>query len=354
MATMDDVAARAGVSGTTVSHVLNGTRHVSDETRAKVEAAIHELGYRHNTVARALAAGRSQTIGLSISALTNPYFGFLVHAIEKQVTEAGYMLISGDSHDDATMEKRVVDSFLDRRVDGIIMAPSVGAEYRTIPQIVKAQTPLILIDRNSPIDCDQITPENVESAYLLTRHLLEKGHRRIAVVTGLTGLGSTSERYQGYARALADFEIEVDESLVLIGASKSEVAQEAVVRRFREPHGRPTGLVVMNNSMSIGAIRGLRSLRLAIPDDVAFCGYDDFEWADLFEPQLTTVAQDVEEMGRRAVELLFRRIAHADTPTQRLQIPTTFKHRHSCGCTPSDAATQSASELTSTQGLPTA
>lgn len=332
MATMDDVAARAGVSGTTVSHVLNGTRYVSDATRAKVEAAIAELGYRHNMAARALAAGRSRTIGLSISALTNPYFGSLVHAIEKQVTEAGYMLVSGDSHDDATMEKRVVESFLDRRVDGIIMAPSVGAEYRTIPQITASNTPLILIDRNAPVDCDQITPENIDSSYLLTRHLLEKGHRQVAVVTGLAGLGSTSERYQGYVRALADFEIEVDETLVLNGASKAEVAQEAVIRRFREPHGRPTALVVMNNAMSIGAIRGLRSLHLAIPDDVAFCGYDDFEWADLFEPQLTTVAQNVEEMGSRAVELLFQRISGNDAPARRLQVPTTFRHRHSCGC----------------------
>lgn len=332
MATMDDVARQAGVSGSTVSHVLNGTRKVSDDTRAKVEAAIEELGYRQNTVARALAAGKTQTIGLSISALTNPYFGSLVHAIEKRVSEAGYMLVVGDSHDDATMERRVVESLLDRRVDGMIIAPAVGSEYFTIPQIMQSGTPLVLIDRNAPVDCDQVTPENIESAYQLTSHLLDLGHRRIAVVTGLTGLGSTSERYAGYARALAEYDVEIDERLVLSGASKKEVAEEAVRGLFSKPDDRPTALVVMNNAMTIGALKALRDLKLAIPGDVALTSFDDFEWSDLFEPRLTAMAQDVERMGERAVDWLFKRIAGDDSPAETQRIPTVFQHRNSCGC----------------------
>lgn len=328
---MDDVARRAGVSGSTVSHVMNGTRHVSPETRAKVEAAIQEIGYSQNTVARALAAGKTQTIGLSISALTNPYFGSLVHSIEERVSEAGYVLVLGDSHDDAVMETRVVRSLLERRVDGLIVAPAAGAERNIFSQILAAGTPLVFIDRNVDVDCDQVTPENVESAYALTKHLIELGHLKIAVVTGLPGLGSTSERYAGYARALAESDIKLDPSLVLCGASKTEVAEDVVRQAFSRVK-RPSALVVMNNAMTIGALKALRDLRLRIPSDVAFVCYDDFEWSNLFEPRLTAVAQDVGLMGALSVEMLLARVSGKDGPSQRLRIPTTFQHRTSCGC----------------------
>ena len=124
---MGDIARIAGVSASTVSHVLNGTRRVNTATRLRVEAAIEETGYRRNVVARSLAAGRTHTVGLSISALTNPYFGSLVHAVEQALSDAGYVLIVGDSHDDVESEKRVTDSLLDRQVDGMIVAPAANA-----------------------------------------------------------------------------------------------------------------------------------------------------------------------------------------------------------------------------------
>lgn len=331
MATMGDVARYAGVSGSTVSHVLNGTRPVSAETTARVEAAIATLSYRHNTLARALAAGRTNTIGLSISALTNPYFGPLVHAIEKRVTAAGYMLVVGDSHDEGVMEHRVVESLLNRRVDGIIVAPAVGSDLITLPLILSTGTPLVLIDRNADADCDQVTPENAESTYALTNHLIELGHNSIAVVTGLPGLTSTGERYAGFVQALAHHGIALDTRLVLNGESQTEIAEEVVAGLFSRAN-RPSALVVLNNSMAIGALRALRNLSLNISTDVAFVSFDDFEWSDLFEPKLTTVAQNVEAMGEQAVELLLARVNGDDSPAHRRQVQTTFQHRSSCGC----------------------
>jgi LacI family transcriptional regulator len=331
MPTMSDVARHAGVSGSTVSHVMNGTRNVSPETRARVEAAIVEIGYRQNTVARALAAGKTQTIGLSISALTNPYFGSLVHSIEKRVSASGYVLVLGDSHDDGLMEARVVQSLLERRVDGLIVAPAVGAERSTIPQILESGTPLVVIDRNVDVDCDQVTPENVESAYALTSHLIELGHTAIAVVTGLAGLGSTSERYSGYVRALADNGIKLDHRFVLPGSSKTDVA-ESVVRRAFSRANHPSAVVVMNNAMTIGTLKALQGLGLRIPKDVALVCYDDFEWANLFEPRLTAVAQNVGPMGEQAVELLLARISGMSDRSRQIRIATTFEHRNSCGC----------------------
>ena len=331
MKTMGDVARIAGVSASTVSHVLNGTRKVNNATRLRVEAAIEETGYRRNGVARSLAAGRSHTVGLSISALTNPYFGSLVHAVERALSDAGYVLIVGDSHDDVTSEQRVTGSLLDRQVDGMIVAPAAGSERATLPEITRTGTPLVLIDRGVDAGCDQVGPENFSSARSLTAHLLDLGHRRIAVVRGLAGISSTIERFDGYCTALTDRGIAVDPALVLDGESNTDVA-EREVHALMSRTDRPAALVSLNNAMTIGTLKALRGLDLSIPGDVAFCCYDDFEWSDLFQPRLTAAAQDVETIGVTAVELLLRRIRGNDDAPQQIRVPTTFHHRNSCGC----------------------
>jgi len=332
MKTMGDVARIAGVSASTVSHVLNGTRKVNTATRLRVEAAIEETGYRRNGVARSLAAGRTHTVGLSISALTNPYFGSLVHAVERALSDAGYVLIVGDSHDDVTSEQRVTGSLLDRQVDGMIVAPAAGSERVTLPEITRTGTPLVLIDRGVDAGCDQVGPENFSSARSLTEHLLELGHRRIAVVRGLAGISSTIERFDGYCAALTDRGIAVDPTLVLDGDSNTDVA-EREVHALMSGADRPTALVSLNNAMTIGTLKALRSLDLSIPGEVAFSCYDDFEWSDLFQPRLTAAAQDVETIGVTAVELLLRRMRGSTDAPQQIRVPTTFHHRNSCGCT---------------------
>jgi LacI family transcriptional regulator len=329
---MGDVARIAGVSASTVSHVLNGTRKVNTATRLRVEAAIEETGYRRNGVARSLAAGRTHTVGLSISALTNPYFGSLVHAVERALSDAGYVLIVGDSHDEVTSEQRVTGSLLDRQVDGMIVAPAAGSERVTLPEITRTGTPLVLIDRGVDAGCDQVGPENFTSARSLTAHLLDLGHRRIAVVRGLAGISSTIERFDGYCAALTDRGIAVDPALVLDGDSNTEVAERAV-HTLMSRKDRPTALVSLNNAMTIGTLKALRSLDLSIPGDIAFSCYDDFEWSDLFQPRLTAAAQDVVTIGVTAVELLLRRMGGNDEAPQQIRVPTTFHHRNSCGCT---------------------
>jgi len=331
MTTMGDVARLAGVSPSTVSHVLNGTRKVDAATRRRVEEAIEATGYRRNVVARALAAGRTHTVGLSISALTNPYFGNLVHAVERAFSEAGYVLVVGDSHDEVTSERRVTDSLLDRKVDGMIVAPAPGSEHSTLPAILASGTPLVLIDRAVDLDCDQVGPENTASARELTEHLLSAGHRRIAVVRGLAGISSTTERFDGYRQALTAHGITIDPALIVDGESSTDVAEREVRTLLAGP-GRPTALVSMNNAMTIGTLKAVRSLGLAIPDDLAFACYDDFEWSDLFEPRLTAAAQDVETIGATAAELLLQRIRKQTDPPRRIRVPTTFRHGNSCGC----------------------
>ena len=333
MATMADVARVAGVAGSTVSHVLNGTRNVSEATRGRVLEAMDTTGYRYNSLARSLAVSKTRTIGLSISVLTNPYFGSLVNAIEKRARAEGYTLVLGDSHDDAENELRVVNSLLDRRVDGLIVAPSAGAQEATLPVIAKAGTPVVLIDRFLDAECDQVEPENVGPARRITEHLLEKGHTRVGAISGLPGLQTSTERLQGFREAFAARGLRYDEALVASGESQAEAARTAVLGLFRRSDP-PTGLVVLNNAMTIGTMQALRELELRVPDDVALVCYDDFEWADLFEPRLTAIAQDVVTMGATAVEMLLRRLAGDAGPARKLRIPTTFNHRNSCGCRP--------------------
>jgi LacI family transcriptional regulator len=293
--------------------------------------AVDATGYRYNSLARSLAVRKTRTVGLSISVLTNPYFGSLVNAIEKRARAEGYTLVLGDSHDDAENELRVVNSLLDRRVDGLIVAPSPGALEATLPVIAKAGTPVVLIDRFMEADCDQVEPENIEPVRRITEHLLEKGHTRIGAVAGLAGLQTSSERLQGFEEAFAARGLRRDPALTVAGDSQAETAHRAVLDLFRQPEP-PTGLVVLNNAMTIGTMRALRDLGLRVPGDVALVCYDDFEWADLFEPRLSAIAQDVVTMGDTAVEMLLQRLDGDEGPARKLRIPTAFNHRNSCGC----------------------
>lgn len=333
MGTMSDVAKVAGVSVTTVSHVLNNTRRVNQETKDRVLRALGETNYRRNALATALVTSRTRSIGVSISAFQNPYFANLVHAIEGRALARGYTLMMGDSHDHVETEERLFESFLGRRVDGLIVAPAPGSESASLPMILQHDTPLVLIDRHiKDVDCDQLAPENTEPAALLTSHLIEAGHTRIAVMAGMAGLQSTIERLEGCRQAMDEAGVELRADLVGEGNSVIDDAYTEALRIFGTASSRPTGIVVLNNAMTIGTLRAFKDLKLRVPTDVALVCYDDFEWADLFEPSLTAIEQNVNLMGHQAVDLLLDRIEGSNAPRQILRIPTVYHHRHSCGC----------------------
>jgi len=333
MGTMADVARAAGVSVTTVSHVLNETRPVNPDTRQRVLEAAATTGYRRNALATALVTSRTHSIGVGISALQNPYFANLVHSIEKRAAANGYTIVMGDTHDDADVEARLFESFLDRRVDGLILAPAPGAEAVSLPRVVASGTPLVLIDRHIPgVECDQLAPDNLEPARTITSHLIELGHRRIAVMAGFPGLQSTTERLEGYRKPMEDAGLGPDPELLGRGNSNQEDAYAETIRIFGPSKSRPTGVVVLNNAMTVGTMRGLKELSLRVPGDVALVCYDDFEWAELFEPRLTAIEQDINYMAVQAFDLLLQRIKGSTAPPKILRIPTTYHHRNSCGC----------------------
>jgi LacI family transcriptional regulator len=327
---MLEVARRAGVSVSTVSHVINQTRFVRAETRQAVLVAISETGYVPNSVARALMTARSQAIGLVMTVITNPYFTEVVQGIDDEVVRNGYSLLLGDSHDDPDRELRLLHDLHQRRVDGIILAPS-GDSGAALQYVREQSIPTVLVDRMASVEFDQVGTENVEATALLVRHLADLGHRRIALVAGLDGLATTTERLNGYRLGLRRSGQEFVPELVVKGDSSAEPARRAVAGLLTLARP-PTALVVGNNYMTIGAMRALREARLAIPGDVALVAFDDFEWADLFTPRLTTMAQPCREMGSSAVRLLLSQITDPGWAPRSIRLAAQFVHRESCGC----------------------
>lgn len=330
--TMADVAAVAGVSVSTVSHVINGTRKVSETAAQAVRDAIETTGYTHDHVARSLATGRTATIGLAMSALSNPYFSEAAHSIEQAASGAGYSLLLADTHDNPANELRAIKDILGRRVDGVILAPS-AEPLRTLELLKTRQIATVVVDRFVAAEVDQIATENVEPTLELVRHLTDLGHTRIGMVTGLAGLSTSVERLAGYRLGLEAADIPYADDLVVCGDSDDAAAETALPRLLRLPNP-PTALLVSNNKMTIGVMRGLRTAGVNVPRDIALVAFDDFEWADLFHPRLTTIAQATGQIGREAVAMLLSRLDDPTIATRQVRLQPRFVHRESCGCVP--------------------
>ena len=332
MVTMRDVADLAGVSITTVSHVVNSTRSVAPETRSRVLAAIERTGYTGDAIARSLVTGGTRSLGVAISLVANPYFAELIQAIENETARAGYTLVLVDTHDTAQAEQDAVRALRSRRVDGLLLTPSAGAGAALLPELRQLRIPTVLVDRLTVNqELDQVGPENVQATSALVRHLAELGHRRIAMISGAPGLATTAERVLGYRLGLGRSGLTWDETLVAEGESLSEPAQAALHRLLDLPNP-PTAVVAGNNTMMVGLLHAARERGVRIGADLAVVGYDEVEWADLVRPGLTTMAQPIAEIGRTAVRMLLARIADPDRTPETVRLPPTLMHRQSCGC----------------------
>jgi LacI family transcriptional regulator len=306
-ATMKDVAERAGVSTTTVSHVINQTRFVSEENRSKVQEAMKALGYQPNAIAKSLRQKSTNTIGLMISDIANPFFTSLIRGVEDVANAAGFNLILCNTDEKPEKEYTYLDVLQQKQVDGVIVAPT-GENLDYFEALVDNGFPMVFIDRRlEGIACPAVLADNENGSYEAVSHLIGLGHRRIGIVVGLLGVTSTTERLRGYQKALAEHGLPFDKELVLPGKSKVESGREAALQLLALT-ARPSAIFATNNQMTIGVMRALHEQGVRCPDDMAVVGFDDFEWASAFRPLLTTVAQPVYDMGRVAAETLIERI----------------------------------------------
>ncbi|HTJ94952.1 MAG TPA: LacI family DNA-binding transcriptional regulator [Pararobbsia sp.] len=309
MATIKDVAARAGVSFTTVSHVVNNTRPVSSEVRAKVEAAIREMNFVPSAVARSLKARTTSTIGVVVPNSTNPYFAEMSRGIEAYCERHGYCVILGNSDDEPEKQRKYLRVMIERRIDGLIVA-SAGDEGTLAEALGRTDVPVVIVDREVPgVRADLVQIDHEQGAYIAARHLLELGHRRIACISGPSRMVVSDARVKGFSRALEEHGVEIDACLLLAGDYTSGGGYEAAVSLL-DGH-RPTAIFATNDVMALGVLRAAAERGLVVPRDLSVVGFDDIQLARYFYPALTTVGQSIIMLGERAAETLIGRVTKA-------------------------------------------
>ena len=325
MATIVEVARLAGVSTSTVSHVLNGTRNVEPATRRKVRDAIEKTGYRQDALARALRRARTDSIGLVVSDVGEPAFAEMVHGVEAAAAAQGFTLVLASSAENPDREARAVQTLLERRVDGLILARCAQSSVDVEAHLVAATPPVVLLDRlfdGAP--CDQVGVNNRESMSRLVEHLRSSGHQRFVVAAGDTRVPTLRERLAGFRDAVADLRPDAHVVLEAIGFDgiRSELGAAA-------SGGAHTCVIASSTPLAVAALEGLRDAGLSVPADIAFATFDGFSHSDLFEPAITTVRQPAFEMGTAAVGLLLERLGAPKTSPRILRLQQRLELRSS-------------------------
>lgn len=329
--TMTQVAKAAGVSVSTVSHVINGTRPVAPATRQRVLDVMTEVGFTHKPVARSLAAGSTLTIGLSMSWVSSMYGQELVAGIEEEALRQGMQLLLSDTRDDGDREEKVIANLLAHHVGGLLIAPTANWQSSALRLLQEHSVPFVVLDRLQDMRVDQVGVENESGSASVVEHLLHQGHRRVGIVAGRAGLATTKERIDGYRLAHRRRGLRVDDGYIVDGNSTEQGGRRAMAQLLNM-HPAPTGVFVANDSMTIGALRALQEAGVDVPGRMAMVCFDDFPWGDVFQPGLTTIAQPSFAIGARAVQLLVRRITDPQAAAQTLRLAGEVAHRQSCGC----------------------
>ena len=329
---MRDVAEKANVSTTTVSHVINKSRFVSEDVRSRVNSAMEELGYRPNAIARSLRSGQTLTIGLILPDSANPFFAEIGRGIETHAFNNGFNAILCNSDGDPIREAQYVDVLLKKQVDGLIFVAS-GNYPNTIALLEKSHVPIVIVDRKIPLlNADTVLVNNKLGGYLATRHLISLGHTRIGYVSGPSSLTPSCDREIGYRDAITEAGLCLDERLILPGDFNllSGRMKTLELLNLSEP---PTAIFLSNDWMAIGAIRAASEIGLSVPNELAIVGFDDIELSSFVTPALTTIRQPTTKICKSAVELLIKRIKHDKSNARTLIIPPELITRESCGKT---------------------
>ncbi len=322
--TMRDVARAAGVSPMTVSRVVNGEPTVLPETVARVERAIRRLGYQRNEAARRLRSRgqATQTIGLLVDDLANPFFATLAAEIEDAARQRNYVVLIGSSNDNLRREREVIAAFCARQADGLIVVPVQG-NHRFLADHLARGIKAVCVDRPAPgLPVDRVVVDNRAGARKAVRHLLDQGHRRIGYLGDREDIWTIQERYAGFRDAFGEIGAEPDQRLVRHGQrSRVEAARHAAeLLSLSDP---PTALFTTNDLITMGAIDALHSRDGGHgPDSVALVGFDEFALADKVRPPVTVVAQDPVLLGATAAQLLFARIAGDTSPPREVVLTT--------------------------------
>jgi LacI family transcriptional regulator len=344
MATMADVAKYAGVSSTTVSHVINETRYVQEDTRRRVLEAVDALHYRPNAVARGLTTKRTATVGVVVADIQNPFYAALVRGIENDLADRGYSLIVCNTDERPEKEVSYLSLLVNRRVDGIIIAPT-GHPSDIYDALRNNLIPMVFIDREPPGQYGPVIEmDNVDAARQAVRHLISHGHRRIAILAATPERSSSTQRICGYRLALQEAGLPDDEDLVCRARRGLLAAQIATERLLQLPNP-PTALLCVNETLTLGALAALRNsnengLASLVPASssgeaasrpgACLMSFDDTPWKAVFSPRISVVRLPTSQLAHHAVRTLLAKIQNPQAEVENVVLQTELVERESC------------------------
>jgi len=343
------VAQQAGVSTATAARALGSYGSVSEKARQRVLAAAEALSYRPNGLARSMITGLTRTIGMVVPDIENPFFSRAVRGMADVAHEQGSQVLVLNTDEDVESELQALTVLTERRVDGLVIAPTDAADRSALEGVIKSGIPVVLLDRTvRGLAADSVGIDNRAAAREATQRLIDLGHQDIALLTGapaelqphlmrpglrgverLTGT-TVGTRAAGYRDALTAAGINLRTELVSAEGFHRQDAAKAI-RRLMSLSRPPTAVLALDSLLALGVLQGLRELRLRCPDDVSLIGFDDADWAVAISPPLTVVAQSVYEMGKVAGQLLLERVAGSDRAPVRCRLPVRLIERESAG-----------------------
>lgn len=345
--TVTEVARRAGVSVATAARALGKYGSVSPRSRERVLAAAAELGYRPNMVARSMITKTTRTVGVILADIENPFFLRALRGITNRLAESGYDVLLANSDEDPVQEHRALQVMAARRVDGLILVPTEESERDTLAELIEGGLPVVLLDRRlGGLEADSVGLRNRRAAKEATQHLIEAGHRRIALITGagpdqkddlhyLDAAGlkriearTFGTRTAGYREALDEAGIPFEPAYLPSSGFRQEDActDTCALMELPEP---PTAILTLDSMLTLGALRGLRLSGLRCPDDCSIVGFDDAEWAEVVDPPITVMSQPVLQLGIRAAERLLQRMSGEHLAPAAIRLSATLVRRAS-------------------------
>jgi LacI family transcriptional regulator len=328
MASIRDVAKEAGFAPATVSRYLSGQIRLSPDTQRRIEDAIAKLNYRPNSIARRLASGSSETLGFVTADIGYSFFASIASAAQSAAAELGYTLAVFNTGNDIQRELQVMTHLQTRQLDGLILMTN-HVDTGRLAELIGADSNVVILDEDIPgASAPRVFSENREGGTLAARHLLENGHRAVAVISGPRGLISVEERLDGFGQELAAQGVPLPESMIHSGPYSEETGRMALNALWQGP-SRPTAVFATADNICVGVIRAARATGIRIPEDLSIIGFDDIATADLFHPPLTTIRQETEAFGAEGVRLLAGRILGEIDATTTVRLPVTLMKRQS-------------------------
>ncbi|AGK52281.1 LacI family DNA-binding transcriptional regulator [Bacillus sp. 1NLA3E] len=326
---IQDVARVAEVSIATVSRVINNQGGVRKATEERILKAIQELGYIRNAAARTMKRKETKTIGVIVPDIKNPFFPLVMAGIEQKAREKDYFTILSSTNESQNIEEKIVKNFIERGVDGVIIT-TANENGEHLKLLQEQNIPMVAVDRSiRSFEVDTVLVDNIKGSYQAVQHLILQGHRKISIICGPQNTTPGLERYLGYKKALEDYNIPLDEKLVIQG-DFGEHSGYLATEKLRELDERPTAIFSSNNLMTIGCMRALDDLNWKLGYEVSFIGFDDVDIATFLNPKLSVVARPMTAVGEIAFMFLHERIHFKDLPKRQYSLPPELIIRQSC------------------------